>query len=176
MRGRAAFFGNDLQDPAQHDQPHRQQHRAHPTACQTFAPTRTTWPAARLIRRNRCEHVGNMCLRPRGRRPEAGDAAASECRRLDLQQQLLARRGRHTNPDGRRRAAPHVIATPGRGPGPRVGLQNPHTDAHISGNHLDGSIPCEVGIDDSSGRRRGPTPRCEPDLSSGRRRRAARRR
>lgn len=139
---------------------------AHADCMQTFATDDEDVASQHvLIDGNRCARVDNMCLMAEGPNSEAGDGSGAGvsrdwtfrdnyCQTREASQTLMIDDVQHVTVTGNTWAA---------GPDHAIGLQNHATHAHISANTLDPSIPCEVGIDDSSREGyQGPRPRCEP--------------
>ncbi|MFD9893235.1 hypothetical protein ACFWY9_28145 [Amycolatopsis sp. NPDC059027] len=139
---------------------------AHADCMQTFATDDQHLASSRvLIAGNRCEHVDNMCLMAEGPHSMAGDGSGkgvseywlflgNYCETRLGSQAVMIDDVQHLTLIGNTWAA---------GPDHAIGLQNHSTHAFVWANRLDPSIPCEVGIDDSSRKGyHGPAPRCAP--------------
>ncbi|MGW7537362.1 right-handed parallel beta-helix repeat-containing protein [Amycolatopsis sp. NPDC054798] len=135
---------------------------AHADCMQTFS---SDSPPSNHIRieGNRCEKIDNMCLMAEGPNDGEGDGNGHTtdflikdnfCETLVASQTLMFEDVQQATIVGNTFAA---------GPDHAIGLAIHSTGAHVEGNRVDPSIPCEVGIDDSSREGyTGPEPGCAP--------------
>lgn len=135
---------------------------AHADCMQTFSSDSPPSNHVR-IEGNRCEKIDNMCLMAEGPNDGEGDGKGHTtdflikdnfCETLVASQTLMFEDVQQATITGNTFAA---------GPDHAIGLAIHSTGAHVEGNRVDPSIPCEVGIDDSSREGyTGPEPACAP--------------
>lgn len=135
---------------------------AHADCMQTFS---SDSPPSNHIRieGNRCEKIDNMCLMAEGPNDGEGDGKGHTtdflikdnfCETLVASQTLMFEDVQQATITGNTFAA---------GPDHAIGLAIHSTGARVEGNRVDPSIPCEVGIDESSREGySGPEPACAP--------------
>ncbi|MYW90305.1 right-handed parallel beta-helix repeat-containing protein [Amycolatopsis rubida] len=156
------FFGDYL--AIEHNTISRTSNRdgAHADCMQTFSSDSPPSNHVR-IEGNRCEKIANMCLMAEGPNDGEGDGKGHTtdflikdnfCETLAASQTLMFEDVQQAVVTGNTFAA---------GPDHAIGLAIHSTGAQVEGNRVDPSIPCEVGIDDSSRKGyTGPEPACAP--------------
>ena len=156
------FFGDYI--AIQHNTISRTSNRggAHADCMQTFSSDSPPSNHVR-IEGNRCEKIDNMCLMAEGPNDGEGDGKGHTtdflikdnfCETLVASQTLMFEDVQRATITGNTFAA---------GPDHAIGLAIHSTGARVEGNRVDPSIPCEVGIDDSSREGySGPEPACAP--------------
>ncbi|WP_409179924.1 right-handed parallel beta-helix repeat-containing protein [Amycolatopsis sp. VS8301801F10] len=135
---------------------------AHADCMQTFSSDSPPSMHVR-IENNRCEKIDNMCLMAEGPNDGEGDGKGHTadflikdnfCETLVASQALMFEDVQQATITGNTFAA---------GPDHAIGLAIHSTGARVEGNRVDPSIPCEVGIDESSREGYvGPEPACAP--------------